>query len=166
MATNPEPKDPSTAVALQAWTNDKLVAAEKLVEARIRDLKELIDVQIRDLKNHNEKILIEKDNALRAALAAAEKAVQKAEDNAEKWRANANEWRAAMTDKDKLLLQRTEFETYKSTMTAALAVETKRADFDQGKSSGLNAGWIILVAAVGLIATIIVTAIAIVARFK
>lgn len=41
------------------------------------------------------------DKAIRAALDAAEKAVNKAEVNAEKWRDNANEWRGAMNDKDK-----------------------------------------------------------------
>jgi len=152
MATNQAQDDPNT-VVLQSWVNDQLIAAEKLMSSQLRDLEKLLTTQLRELKEHNKEILIEKDNALRAALAASEKAVSKAEDNAEKWRANANEWRAAMTDKDKLLLQRTEFETYQKTMNAALAAETKRADIDQGRGSGLSMGWGILVAVIGILLT-------------
>ena len=165
MASNPRLDDPS-AVALQSWVNDQLIAAEKLMSSQLRDLEKLVNVQLRDLKEHSDKIQAEKDKALSAALSSAEKAVQKAEENAERWRANANEWRGAMNDKDRLLVTRPEFETYKSGVSAALQVEKQRADIDQGKGQGLNAGWIILVGAVGLIATIVVTAIAIVSRLR
>jgi hypothetical protein len=48
-----------------------------------------------------EQVAAEKEKAIGAALAAAEKAVEVAQRNAEKWRDSANEWRAAMTDKDR-----------------------------------------------------------------
>ncbi len=173
MATNQEPSDQHTAVALQAWTNDKIVALEKAIEIQLRDLRIHYDSRLderekalnaalktaeaasRNSQEHFEKILIEKDNALRAALAAAEKAVQKAEDNAQRWQENANEWRAAMTDKDKLLLTRTEFEGYKTMMTAAMSAERSRADKDEGKGLGLNMGWSILLAVVGALGVLI-----------
>jgi len=60
------------------------------------------------LKEHFEKILAEKDKAINIALAAAKEAVLVAETNAEKWRSNANEWRAAMNDREKKFITRTE----------------------------------------------------------
>ena len=47
-----------------------------------------------------------KEEAVRVALANAEKAVLVAERNAEKWRDNANEWRAAMTDRESQFLHK------------------------------------------------------------
>jgi len=80
----------------------------------------------------------DQEKAVQAALAAAEKAVNKAETNAEKWRDNANEWRGAMTDREKNFapLQR-------------LEVIEKRLDTREGAGQGLKAGWGYLVAAVG-----------------
>ena len=50
---------------------------------------------------HFTALLEAQDKAVKAALASAEKAVDRAEINAEKWRQNANEWRAAMTDRER-----------------------------------------------------------------
>jgi delta 1-pyrroline-5-carboxylate dehydrogenase len=47
-----------------------------------------------------------KEEAVKIALADAEKAVSVAERNAEKWRDNANEWRAAMTDRERMFLHK------------------------------------------------------------
>lgn len=63
---------------------------------------------IETLKEHVEKILVEKDRALNAALTAAKEAVQVAENNAEKWRNQANEWRGAMNDREKNFITRRE----------------------------------------------------------
>ena len=61
-----------------------------------------------DIKEYFEKILVEKDKALSAALAAAKEAVNIAEKNAEKWRDQANEWRGAMSDREKKFITRSE----------------------------------------------------------
>lgn len=61
------------------------------------------------LKEYMERILEEKDKALSAALASAEKAVLKKEEEVECWRANANEWRGAMSDRERDFLTRKEF---------------------------------------------------------
>jgi hypothetical protein len=65
------------------------------------------------LKEYFDRVMLEKDKALQAALASAKEAVTIAEANSEKWRANANEWRAAMSDRDKLYMLKSEFTTYK-----------------------------------------------------
>lgn len=63
---------------------------------------------VENLKEYIERVLLEKDKAINAALTAAKEAVQVAEVNAEKWRASANEWRSAMNDREKKFPQREE----------------------------------------------------------
>ena len=60
------------------------------------------------LKEYFERILVEKDKAISAALASAKEAVSIAENNAEKWRNQANEWRGAMSDREKNFVTRRE----------------------------------------------------------
>lgn len=105
---------------------------------------------IETLKEHFEKILAEKDKAINIALAAAKEAVGVAEKNAEKWRDNANEWRQAMNDKDRLLMQRSEFVTYKESVEKALEAEKERGDINKGKGEGKQQviGWIVAAIAV------------------
>lgn len=76
-------------------------------------LKEYIEKIFVEKDKYYERLFEEKDKALNAALSTAKEAVAVAEKNAEKWRDNANEWRGAMTDKDKNLMQRSEFITFK-----------------------------------------------------
>jgi hypothetical protein len=111
---------------------------------------------IETLKEHIEKILAEKDKAINIALAAAKEAVGVAEKNAEKWRDNANEWRAAMNDKDKTLMQKAEFVTYKEGVEKALATAKEKDDRGEGKNAGFQQfiGWIVAAAAIlGFIVT-------------
>lgn len=72
------------------------------------------------LREYFEAILAEKDKALSAALASAEKAVLKKEEEVEKWRQNANEWRGAMSDRERDFLTRKEF--YAMIGTAILVI--------------------------------------------
>lgn len=72
------------------------------------------------LKEYYDAILAEKDKALSAALASAEKAVLKKEEEVERWRANANEWRGAMSDRERDFLTRKEF--YAIITTAVVVV--------------------------------------------
>lgn len=102
-----------------------------------------------------ERVFAEKDKALNAALSTAKEAVGVAETNAEKWRANANEWRGAMSDREKNFMPRSEFEAYKISSEKALALEKERGDKGEGKSAGIN--WVIgvLIAAAGIVGTLI-----------
>ena len=103
---------------------------------------------IETLKEHFEKILAEKDKAINIALAAAKEAVGVAEKNAEKWRDNANEWRAAMNDKDKMFVQKAEFNTYKESAEKALSLEKSRGDKGEGRGESMTkfVGWIVAAA--------------------
>lgn len=74
------------------------------------------------LKEYFEAIQAEKDKALSAALASAEKAVLKKEEEVERWRANANEWRGAMSDRERDFLTRRELYAIIVTAVAVISL--------------------------------------------
>ena len=84
--------------APSSWTTDTL----KAYVERIMDESD---------KRYEQRHSDQKE-AVKAALASSERAVEKAEAISEKWRQNANEWRAAMSDKDKLYLTKDVAKSY------------------------------------------------------
>lgn len=60
--------------------------------------------------------MVAQKEAVAAALAANERAVEKAEETSEKWRENANEWRGAMSDRERNLMPRIEAEAMHGTL--------------------------------------------------
>jgi len=72
-----------------------------------------------------------------------QRAINLAMEDLKAWREQANEWRGAMLDKDRLLAR-------------ADAVDSlaTRVDKMEGKSNGINAGWVLLAGALGLAAAI------------
>ena len=77
------------------------------------------DIPIRD---YIDKLREADQEAVRAALASAEKAVGVAETNAEKWRNSANEWRSAMGDRERNFLTRKEFYSIITTATVVIGL--------------------------------------------
>jgi hypothetical protein len=65
------------------------------------------------LKEYFDRVMMERDKALTAALASAKEAVLVAEANAENWRKQQNEWRAAMNDRDQTYLTKAEFSSFR-----------------------------------------------------
>jgi chromosome segregation ATPase len=80
----------------QALTDQK----DRFRESHV-DLKDWFKDALEAQEKKNQQQFADADKAVRAAMAAAEKAVEKAEQNAEKWRSNANEWRSAMSDRER-----------------------------------------------------------------
>lgn len=72
------------------------------------------------LKEYVDQRFDDQEKAVQAALASAEKAVDKAERQGERWRESANEWRGAMTDRERDFLSRKEF--YSVVVTAVAVV--------------------------------------------
>ena len=120
----------------------------------IESLKEHFDSLIEANDKRYEQRFTDQDAAVKAALASAERAVEKAEANAEKWRANANEWRGAMNDRERNLMPRAEAEKSIQSNTEKIDAVAARVERSEGRSGGLDAGWKILIAVVGLIAAI------------
>lgn len=96
------------------------------------------------LREYFEGILAEKEKNLQNIIQATKDAVIVAERNSEKWRDNANEWRAAMIDKDKLFLLRSEFQQYKESQ------EQQRIKEKDNKDALLTKyiGWVIAMLAI------------------
>lgn len=100
--------------------------------------------------------LAAQEKAVVAALAAAEKAVAKAEAAAEKRFENVNEFRAQLADQAGTFMQRTEALQRIETNAEKIDALAARIDKTEGHSGGLNAGWLIVVSAIGLISTVVV----------
>lgn len=99
--------------------------------------------------------------AMRAALEAAEKAVGKAEVAAEKRFDGQNEFRQQLGDQASTFISRVEHEATVLRLSERIQELSDRANRQEGKGAGVNASWGYLVAAVGLIATVIAVIIAV-----
>lgn len=128
---------------------------EKNVSAWTTDsLKEYFEALIKSNDQRYEQRFKDQAEAVKAALASAERAVEKAEANAEKWRMNANEWRGAMNDRERNLMPRSEAEKSIAANSEKVDALATRIERSEGRSSGLDTGWKVLIGAVGLIATL------------
>lgn len=110
-------------------------------------LKEYVERVLEEHDKRYDQRFFAQQEAMRSALASAEKAVEKAENIAEKWRQNANEWREAMSDKDKT------YQT-KETADSRLIPLEKFMERRAGLGHGLSTGWGYLVSAAALLASI------------
>lgn len=154
----------------KSWTVSTL---KEYIERVVSDLRVYLDSKIGDLKEYLVQQALAQAEAVKAALAAAEKAVNKAEANVEKWRESQNEWRAAMSDREKEFARKTEVaqqvdhvdklaeQKFKANADridrhdariAALEKSEKRVE---GRSAGLDAGWKILLGALAALGTVI-----------
>lgn len=95
--------------------------------------------------------LLAADTAVRAAQAAAEKAVAKAEAATEKRFESVNEFRQSLSDQTASFPSRVELQA----LADRVADLATRMDRTEGKSTGLNAGWGYLLGALGLAVAVI-----------
>lgn len=123
------------------------------------NLREYVDALFAEREKAVEAALAAQEKAVNAALAASDKAIQKAEVNAEKWRENANEWRGAMSDRDRQLPSRREVEQSTKAIEARLTGVENFIQSQQGRSTGLAAGWGYLIGAVGLLSALVTVAV-------
>jgi Flp pilus assembly protein TadB len=103
----------------------------------------------------NEVRFLAMEKATVAALAAAQRAVEKAEIAVEKRLEGMNEFRGSLADQARLLMPRGEADSRINALSETLKELASRIDRQEGRGSGLNAGWGYLVGAVGLVAAII-----------
>jgi hypothetical protein len=95
------------------------------------------------------------ETALRAALAASEKAISKAETATERRFESVNEFRQTLTDQAASFVTREVFDEAMKTSRERQQETTDRQNTQLGKGAGLNAGWLILAAAIPIIIAII-----------
>jgi hypothetical protein len=96
------------------------------------------------LREYVDAMFAEREKAIQAALASADRATAKAEMNAEKWRESANEWRGAMSDRDRELPSRREVESAYQALEGRIAALEKSNDRGEGRTEGfrLSAGMV------------------------
>jgi hypothetical protein len=104
---------------------------------------------------HFSALMLDQKEAVRAALASAETAVNKAEYNSEKWRDSANEWRQAMDDREVKFLPRTEYQGAHQALIDRIGMLENRVTKNEGTGQGLKQGWGYLIAAVALVMTLL-----------
>lgn len=101
------------------------------------------------------------ETALRAALAASEKAIGKAEVATERRFEGVNEFRQTLSDQAGQFMTRTETLALTDRNTERIQELADRVNRSEGRGSGFSASWGYLVAAVGLIATVVAVVIAV-----
>jgi hypothetical protein len=100
------------------------------------------------------------ETALRAALAASEKAINKAEVATERRFESVNEFRTTLSDQAANFITRSEAEAATARNSERIQELMDRINRSEGRGAGLGTGWMYLVGAVGVIATVITIALA------
>jgi hypothetical protein len=129
----------------------RIDALERLVDAKLVTLRTVIDSQA-------DKVVL--------ALASADRAVSKAEIATDKRFESVNEFRAALSDQTRTFVSKIEFDAIRDTNVARIADLSSRLDKTDGKSVGLNAGWIYLLGALAAVGTVVSIAVAFLLRAK
>jgi hypothetical protein len=123
---------------------DEAISLREYIEAVLAERQRAIDAAFAAQKS-----------AIDAALTAAERAVAKAETANEKRFESVNEFRATLKDQQASFITRSEAMTQLDAMREKLNGLVLNQGESKGKGLGLQAGWGYLLAAVGLVSTII-----------
>ncbi len=125
---------------MDGWTVDTVrVLVRELMEAHDRRYEERFRAQ---------------GEALQAALVESRRALTKAEQALEKRLDLLNEMRAAMTDLVATYLPRSRYESEHKAVEERIQTNTAKLEKLEGRSAGLNSGWIFLVQIVTLVASV------------
>ena len=123
------------------WRLEQRVnALERPTDAKLANLSTLVNA-------HAERVGL--------ALSAADKAVSKAEVAAEKRFESVNEFRQTLSDQTRSFISKVEFEVVRDTNAARIADLSSRLDRTEGKTVGLNAGWVYLLGGLSIAATLV-----------
>lgn len=121
----------------------------------VETLREHLTALLESERGKNEVRFQSMERSTSTALAAAQRAVEKAEVAVEKRLEGMNEFRGSLADQARLLMPRAEADNRFSGINEQLKDISSRIDRQEGRGSGLNAGWGYLVGAVGLLAGLI-----------
>ncbi len=95
------------------------------------------------------------ETALRAALAASEKAINKAEIATERRFESVNEFRASLSDQAANFITRSESEAATARNSERIQELMDRINRSEGRGAGVGVGWAYLAAGIGVIALVI-----------
>jgi hypothetical protein len=118
--------------------------------------------RLTDAKFVTQRVMMESQaEKVALALAAADKAISKSEQATEKRFESVNEFRKTLSDQAANFISRREFEVLREAQAQRTLEFSARLDKAEGRSSGLDAAWVYLVGAFGIIAALVGVAIAI-----
>lgn len=140
-----------------AYLERRLDDDERLTAQRIADLRALLQERYETQTKALDAAFVASEKAVQTALASAEKAVTKAETASERRFESVNEFRQTLTDQAMTFMPRSEAESRLGALAEKLDGLATRLDKSEGRSGGINAGWLYLVAALGVIATVYAT---------
>jgi hypothetical protein len=129
------------------------------IDTAMAHLQSLIDANERLTKER----FVSQQQAVSAALAAAKEAVQKAESAAERRFESVNEFRNTLSDQQRTLMPRAEFESMEKAISFRLDAIDKQLEAQRAERTGVKGGWALAVGVVGFVLTI-VTMLALAAR--
>lgn len=118
-------------------------------------LKVYHDEKIAFLKQHTDQRFSDQDKAVQAALLAAKEAVLKAEAASDKRFESVNEFRKTLSDQTSSFLTRPEYDANHKALEDKIELLTDRFNKNEGRGTGLQAGWGYLAGIIGLAATVI-----------
>lgn len=126
------------------------------VQRQLSDLRTLLDERYATQTKALDAAFMAAEKAVQTALESAEKAVTKAETAAEKRFESVNEFRGQLADQNASFMTRTEFDAKHEALEKQVDDLKKYADRSAGRAGGQGAmyGWII--AAVGLVVSVVV----------
>ncbi len=138
---NPLVDDPANGLRQELeWRLEQRVnALERLTDAKLANISTLIDA-------HAGRVAL--------ALAAADKAVAKAETATERRFESVNEFRQTLSDQTRSFLSKVEFDAVRDANAVRIADLASRLDKTEGKTVGLNAGWVYLIGGISVAATL------------
>lgn len=139
--------------AVSGWTIDTL---RESTQREIRDLRTLLDERYATQTKALDAAFVAAEKGVVTALASAEKATAKAETAAERRFEAVNEFRAQLSDQNATFITRVEFNAKFEGLERQVQDLKKRADQSQGSSIGTGKlyGW--LIAAAGLIVSVVI----------
>ena len=147
---------------VSGWTVDTMYAH---LQRQVDDLRSMLDERYATQTKAVDAAFLAQQTAMQTALTAAERAVQtallaaekaviKAETAADKRFESVNEFRAQLADQARTFMARTEAEAAIARNTERVQELTDRLNRTEGRSTGLNAGWVFLVGAVSVISAL------------
>lgn len=164
MADTPQGGSGWTIDTLREYLVRRLDDEHALTAEQVGNLRDLLQERYATQTKALDAAFVAAEKEVRTALASAEKAVTKSEDAYRSKFADVNEFRKTLSDQAAGFLSRDAAEARFGALDQKIDAKfdglsekldglAARMDKNEGRSTGINAGWVILVGAIGVIAT-------------
>lgn len=134
--------------------DDKLNERDLRAQQRFDASQQALLAAMAAAEKSNQAAMEASDRAIGAALLAAKEAVLKAEMANEKRFASVNEFRQTLSDQTLSFIPRAEADVKIGALAEKIDIALSRADKNEGRGGGIGATWAILVSVIGIVGTI------------